>query len=766
MTATPPIDGSTNDGVPSDEQVIDPQFRSPFTDHDRELLDQRAPHLTQLLDDVASAADAGEQCRSLDAQTALAALKAIEQARREIEALATDHLAHYMQVGDSTAHGYRTVHALLEGEFRIPVREARRRTHLSTNLTPRTSTSGEPLPPLRPAIADHFTQGRISAEEARTLCDAVDDLPSTIQARHADQVEKTLVQLAPTVRLKDIPKLSQRIIQHIDPDGSLPQYETNPLAYTVTLTQKTNGDWRLSGLLDCPTGTTLQSLLTGRMKGEDIPVTIRPRPGTAFGGKAETGSPAAGAAATGTDAPASGGRCYSTRNEDSARSADTSRTGIPDQPDSTDRDGRSETRQGTASAAPTAGGAAVPASDRSNSRGEGGDAFPPDDTPGIAEVGPPGNGDAARNTDEQDDSADSIPQVPLEVDWFTWKLTLHADGTSEVNGHPGTFLENEPQFFLDENGWPVYVSRAASDALLELLDIARRSPAQVARRTVREKILCRRPTTDVRGAPPPGTAPPGASTSGEAPPGASTSVEAPPGNDAATEKSDTTRAAHDSPPLGPTGVREDGTRNTAPLDAGAAPPPGLIRHDRLAFLLRCAARQRILHGADHALVVTARPEDLTEPHRVLQTHSGGALTTEQLESWSSAARMFVHIVDGGGRTVEVRSQGRFATRSQIAVLAARDQGCTFPDCDAPAEWCEAHHIVPYSRGGETTIDNLTLVCPFHHRWFERKGWVSRFAHGFPAWEPPRSIDPRQRILFHSRFRVALLNLPPEFPGMP
>ena len=194
-----------------------------------------------------------------------------------------------------------------------------------------------------------------------------------------------------------------------------------------------------------------------------------------------------------------------------------------------------------------------------------------------------------------------------------------------------------------------------------------------------------------------------------------------------------------------------------------ASTPGLARHDRLAFLLRSVARERVLHGADHALVVTARPEDLIQPDNVVSTHAGSPLSLHQLSTWSNAAQMFVHVVDGGGRTIEVRSQGRFATRSQMAVLAARDQGCTFPDCDAPAEWCEAHHILAFAQGGATEIDNLTLVCPFHHRWFERSGWESVFLRGLPAWVPPASVDPRQRPLFHSRFRVALVNLPPELP---
>ena len=215
----------------------------------------------------------------------------------------------------------------------------------------------------------------------------------------------------------------------------------------------------------------------------------------------------------------------------------------------------------------------------------------------------------------------------------------------------------------------------------------------------------------------------------------------------------------------PSGVFSDGSRSEAFVDfeETAATNPGVARHDRFAFLLRCVARERVLHGADHALVITARPDDLTKPSSILTTHTGSPVSLAATEQWSNAAQTFLHLLDDGGRTVQVRSQGRFATRSQMAVLAARDQGCTFPDCDAPAEWCEAHHIIAWARGGETSIDNLTLLCPFHHRWFEKSGWDGRFLNGLPAWVPPRHIDRKQRPLYHSRFRVALLNLPPELP---
>ena len=65
---------------------------------------------------------------------------------------------------------------------------------------------------------------------------------------------------------------------------------------------------------------------------------------------------------------------------------------------------------------------------------------------------------------------------------------------------------------------------------------------------------------------------------------------------------------------------------------------------------------------------------------------------------------------------------RYATSHQRRALGARDGGCSFPGCDAPPGWAETHHIRHWSSGGNTDLDNLTLVCGYHHREHERMGW--------------------------------------------
>src|SRR6185437_11193083 len=53
----------------------------------------------------------------------------------------------------------------------------------------------------------------------------------------------------------------------------------------------------------------------------------------------------------------------------------------------------------------------------------------------------------------------------------------------------------------------------------------------------------------------------------------------------------------------------------------------------------------------------------------------------------------------------------------------RDRHCSFPGCSLPPVRCHVHHVIPRSQGGPTRLDNLTLLCAFHHLIvIHRRGW--------------------------------------------
>src|SRR5580704_8670844 len=69
-------------------------------------------------------------------------------------------------------------------------------------------------------------------------------------------------------------------------------------------------------------------------------------------------------------------------------------------------------------------------------------------------------------------------------------------------------------------------------------------------------------------------------------------------------------------------------------------------------------------------------------------------------------------------------------------LRLRDQGCRFPGRDRPPAWTDGHHIIHWSDGGPTELDNLVSLCRPHHRAVHEQGWRIRIDDGRAVVDPP------------------------------
>ncbi len=83
------------------------------------------------------------------------------------------------------------------------------------------------------------------------------------------------------------------------------------------------------------------------------------------------------------------------------------------------------------------------------------------------------------------------------------------------------------------------------------------------------------------------------------------------------------------------------------------------------------------------------------------------------------------IVNSLGVPIDMGRSVRLATPAQRRALTVRDGGCIFPGCNAPAAWCDAHHVNHFEDGGPTDLNNLALLCRHHHGITHRTGWTMK-----------------------------------------
>ncbi len=79
-------------------------------------------------------------------------------------------------------------------------------------------------------------------------------------------------------------------------------------------------------------------------------------------------------------------------------------------------------------------------------------------------------------------------------------------------------------------------------------------------------------------------------------------------------------------------------------------------------------------------------------------------------------------------------------------LTARDGGCTWPGCDRPPSFTEAHHRIHWIDGGETNPEDLELLCVAHHHKVHEGGWnmtIGNDPDRTPWFWPPDGRPPLQ-----------------------
>lgn len=226
---------------------------------------------------------------------------------------------------------------------------------------------------------------------------------------------------------------------------------------------------------------------------------------------------------------------------------------------------------------------------------------------------------------------------------------------------------------------------------------------------------------------------------------------------------DRRRAPADSAPVDESGL------DRGPCNNGRRPQTADVLR-RLADLALDAARQTSLQteGGGHFNVGVVIDIDTfvsgtLGPDSTCRLESGTPLAPGVVQQLAEEGTLQI-MWEQRGIPLKLGNEVRFASRTQQRALRRRDKGCAVPGCDATRH-LHAHHVVPFPQG-PTDLDNLVLLCAFHHRRVHRGGWEIRVLPGqqfefvdsggqvvgprnAPASEPLRAVPTERRRLDHA-----------------
>ena len=148
---------------------------------------------------------------------------------------------------------------------------------------------------------------------------------------------------------------------------------------------------------------------------------------------------------------------------------------------------------------------------------------------------------------------------------------------------------------------------------------------------------------------------------------------------------------------------------------------------------RAERYQVVLHVESDTLQADTEPgrSDLEDGTRV------SAETSRRLSCDAAVVRL---TESPDGSILDVGRKTRTIPPAIRRALESRDRGCRFPGCGL--RFTDAHHVRHWADGGQTNLDNLVLLCRFHHRLVHEQGYTAHFPRG----ERLYFLDPSMRMI--------------------
>ena len=120
-------------------------------------------------------------------------------------------------------------------------------------------------------------------------------------------------------------------------------------------------------------------------------------------------------------------------------------------------------------------------------------------------------------------------------------------------------------------------------------------------------------------------------------------------------------------------------------------------------------------GVPATVVVTMELETLLGGLTAASLDTGDRISAGEARRLACRAGIIPIVLGGPSVVLDAGHKRRFHSETQRIAMGLRDGGCRAAGCDAPPALCQAHHRIPWSRGGGTSVEDGWLLCPRHHR---------------------------------------------------
>lgn len=127
-------------------------------------------------------------------------------------------------------------------------------------------------------------------------------------------------------------------------------------------------------------------------------------------------------------------------------------------------------------------------------------------------------------------------------------------------------------------------------------------------------------------------------------------------------------------------------------------------------------------GITAKIVVTTTVDQLRSGLGAATLDTGTEISAGQLRRLACQAGVIPMVLDGASQPLDVGREQRLHPKHQRVAIAARDGCCVIEGCDMPAAFSEFHHLTAWEDGGNTSVEDGIMVCPYHHHRIHDPTW--------------------------------------------